>query len=281
MATLTAANVTARAPQGSPLRWLIADTLVFAGRNLSHVKELPEKLIEVTIQPIMFVLLFAYVFGGAIAVPGGSYREYLIAGIVVQSIAFGVMGPAITMATDLKEGVVDRFLSLPTSRLAYLMGHVTAELCTMSLAITVLSVTGLIIGWSTHTSVFEVVGAYALIFLFAAAIIWLGTLIGLFARSPDSVAGIVFTVIFPLTFLSNAFVPIGTLPTILEYIAAWNPVSVLIAAIRELWGNPTAPVNRSVWPLEHPVIASVGQCLLMLVVIVPVTLNRFKARTST
>src|SRR5688500_3721863 len=116
----------------------------------------------------------------------------------------------------------------------------------MSLAITVLTVSGLVIGWRTHTSVVEVVGAFALLFLFAAAIIWTGTLIGLFVRSPDAVAGVVFTVIFPLTFLSNAFVPIGTLPTVLEYIAAWNPVSVLIAAIRELWGNPVAPVDRNV-----------------------------------
>jgi ABC-2 type transport system permease protein len=275
---MTSVNRTA---SGSPMRWLLADTMVFAGRNLAHVKELPEKLIEVTIQPVMFVLLFAYVFGGAIAVPGGNYREYLIAGIVVQSIAFGIMGPAITMATDLREGVVDRFLSLPTSRLAYLMGHVTAELCTMSLAITVLTVSGLIIGWRTHTSVVEVLGAFALLFLFAAAIIWTGTLIGLFVRSPDAVAGVVFTAIFPLTFLSNAFVPIGTLPTVLEYIAAWNPVSVLIAAVRELWGNPVAPVDRNVWPLENPVIASVVQCILLLVVIVPMTLSRFRARTAT
>ena len=268
-------------PPGSPLRWLIADTLVFARRNLSHVKELPEKLIEVTIQPVMFVMLFAYVFGGAIAIPGGNYREYLIAGIIVQSIAFGVMGPAITIATDLKEGVVDRFLSLPTSRLAYLMGHVTAEMCTMSLAITVLSVTGLIIGWRTHTSVLEVLGAYGLLFLFGAAMIWMGTLIGLFVRSTDAVAGVVFTAVFPLTFLSNAFVPIGTLPTVLEYLAAWNPVSVLVAAIRELWGNPVAPVDRNVWPLEHPVIASLVQCAVLLLLIVPLTLNRFKRRTAT
>lgn len=268
-------------PQGSPLRWLVADTLVFARRNLAHVKELPEKLIEVTIQPVMFVLLFAYVFGGAISIPGGNYREYLMAGIIVQSVAFGVMGPAITIATDLKEGVVDRFLSLPTSRLAYLMGHVTAELCSMTLAITVLTVSGLIIGWRTHTGVVEVLAAFALLFLFAAAIIWMGTLIGLFVRSPDAVAGVVFTAIFPLTFLSNAFVPIGTLPTVLEYIAAWNPVSVLIAAVRELWGNPVAPVDRNVWPLEHPVIASVTLNVLLLVAIIPATLSRFKARTAT
>ncbi len=282
MATLSApaARVTAPA-QGNSLRWMITDTLVFAGRNLQHIRQLPEKLIEVTIQPLMFVLLFAYVFGGAIAIPGGSYREYLIGGILVQSLAFGLMGPAITIANDLNEGVIDRFLSLPTSRISYILGHVTAELMSMSLAMTVLSLTGLLIGWRTHTSVIDVVAAYALLLLFAASMIWLGTLIGLFVRSPDAVAGVVFTVVFPMTFLSNAFVPISSLPKVLEYAASYNPISILIAAVRHLWGNPAAPVTMHVWPLEHPVIAALAWCSLLIAVIVPLTLMRFKKRTST
>lgn len=261
-------------------RWLLADTLVFAWRNLQHVRQLPEKLIEVTVQPLMFVVLFAYVFGGAISVPGGTYREYLIGGILVQSLAFGIMGPATKVATDLGEGVIDRFLSLPTARVAYLLGHVLAELAGISLATTVLSVTGLLIGWRPHTSVFEVAAAYAILMLFASAMIWMGTVIGLTVRSPDAVAGVVFVVVFPLTFLSNAFVPIATLPRVLEYIAAYNPVSVLTAAVRHLWGNPVAPTSISVWPLEHPVISSIAWCLALLAVVVPLTLARFRQRTS-
>jgi ABC transporter DrrB family efflux protein len=276
---MTAAVLTGRS--GSTLRWLLADALVFARRNLEHTRQLPERLIEVTIQPVMFVMLFAFVFGGAIAIPGGSYREYLMGGILVQSLAFGLMGPAMKIATDMNEGVIDRFLSLPTSRIAYLLGHVIAELGGMTLATIVLSVTGLIVGWRTHSSVEEVVAAYALLILFASAMIWTGTLIGLFVRSPDAVAGVVFTVIFPLTFLSSAFVPIETLPQLLEHFAAYNPISVLIAAVRDLWGNPTAPVSQSVWPLEHPLIASIGWCAGILVIVVPLTLKRFKQRTST
>jgi ABC-2 type transport system permease protein len=266
--------------QRPSLRWLISDTLVFAWRNLQHVRQLPEKLIEVTVQPLMFVVLFAYVFGGAISVPGGTYREYLIGGILVQSLAFGLMGPAAKVATDLTEGVIDRFLSLPTARIAYLLGHVLAELAAISLAMTVLTLTGLLVGWRPHTSVFEVAAAYGILLLFASAMIWLGTLIGLTVRSADAVAGVVFVVVFPLTFLSNAFVPIATLPKVLEYIAAYNPVSVLTAAVRHLWGNPTAPTSLSVWPLEHPVIAAVGWCLLLLAIIVPLTLARFRQRTT-
>src|SRR6185295_17956182 len=209
MATMTGPALPSA--QGNSLRWLITDTLVFARRNLEHVRQLPEKLIEVTIQPLMFVALFAYVFGGAIAIPGGNYHEYLLAGILVQSLAFGLMGPAVSIANDLREGVIDRFLSLPTARVSYLFGHVTAEIMSVCIAMTVLSLTGLVIGWRTHTGVLDVVAAYALLLMFAAAMIWVGTLIGLFVRTPDAVAGVVFTLVFPLTFLSNAFVPISSL----------------------------------------------------------------------
>ncbi|HLF77879.1 MAG TPA: ABC transporter permease [Dehalococcoidia bacterium] len=276
---MTALSAPARG--GSSLRWLLSDALVFTRRNFEHTRQLPERLIEVTIQPVMFVLLFAYVFGGAIAIPGGSYREYLMAGILVQSLAFGLMGPAIKIAADLNEGVIDRFLSLPTSRLSYLLGHVIAEMSGMALATAVLSVTGLIVGWRTHAGIEEVIGAYALLMLFSASMVWAGTLIGLFVRSTDAVAGVVFTFIFPLTFLSSAFVPIETLPKILEYFAAYNPISVLIAAVRDLWGNPTAPISHSVWPLEHPLIASIGWCAGILAIVVPLTLVRFRQRTST
>jgi ABC-2 type transport system permease protein len=263
----------------STLRWLLSDTLVFAGRKLAHIRQLPEKLIEVTVQPVMFVLLFSYVFGGAIAVPGGNYREYLIAGILVQSLGFGLTGPATTIAQDLNEGVIDRFLSLPTARVAYLLGHVFAELAGMTLGMTILSLSGLVVGWAPHNGVLEVVAAYALLLLFASAMIWVGTLIGLAVRSTDAVTGVVFIVVFPITFLSNAFVPIGSLPKVLKYMAAYNPISSMSAAVRQLWGNPTAP-SGDFWPLEHPVIAALASCIILLVVIVPLTLARFRQRTT-
>ena len=264
----------------SAVRWFLADSLVFARRNIEQIRQVPEKLIDVTIQPIMFVVLFAYVFGGAIDVPGSNYREYLLGGILIQSLGFGLVGPATSIATDLTEGVIDRFRSLPVARSAYLFGHFLAELAGLALSILILSLAGLAIGWRTHTDIVHVAGGYLLLLAFASAVIWLGTLIGLSVRSPDAVMGIAFIGIFPLTFLSNAFVPIDTLPTALEYFAAYNPISVIVAATRELFGNPTAPISRSVWPLEHPVLAAVGWCVLMLAAGLPLALRRFRIVTT-
>ena len=256
------------------------DTRVFAGRNLQHIRQIPEKLLDVTVQPLMFVLLFSYVMGGAIAVQGGNYREYLIGGILLQSLAFGMAGPAVSMATDLTEGVVDRFRSLPTSRAAYLSGHVLAELAGMVLAVTVLLGAGLAVGWRAHTDALHIATALGLLLLFAAAMTWTGTLIGLSVRSADAVMGIAFTAVFPLTFVSNAFVPLETLPTVLQHVAVWNPVSVLVAAVRELFGNPEAPVPIDTWPMQHPVAAGFAYCVVILAIAVPLTLRKYRSRTS-
>jgi ABC transporter DrrB family efflux protein len=257
-----------------------SDSLVFAGRNLEHIRQIPEKLIDVTVQPLMFVLLFAYVFSGAINVPGGSYREYIIGGILIQSMAFGMTGPATTIATDLTDGVIDRFRSLPSSRTAYLFGHYLSELAGMALATVVLLGAGLIVGWRTDADVLHLGMVSVLLLLFASAMIWVGTLVGLMVRSPDAVMGIAFTVIFPLTFLSSAFVPIDSLPNVLQTVASWNPVSVVIGAVRELFGNPVAPLTKHTWPLDHPVAAALMYCAAVLAVVVPLTLHRYRSRTT-
>jgi ABC transporter DrrB family efflux protein len=265
--------------QGS-LVTLWSDALVYASRNIAHIRQIPEKLLDVTLQPLMFVLLFAYVFGGAIAVGGGSYREYVIAGILLQSLAFGMTGPATAISSDLTEGVIDRFRSLPASRAAYLLGHYMAELAGMVLSIVVLLGAGLVVGWRTHTDVGHVTGALLLLLLFASAMIWIGTWIGLKVRSTDAVMGVGFVVIFPLTFLSSTFVPIDTLPTALQYVAAWNPVSVMVGAVRELFGNPSLPTSVHSFPLEHPVPAAFLYCFVLLAIAVPASLRRYKVRTS-
>ena len=172
------------------LATLWSDAVVYAGRNIAHIRQIPEKLLDVTVQPLMFVLLFAYVFGGAIGVSGGNYREYVIAGILMQSLAFGLTGPATAIATDLTEGVIDRFRSLPATRAAYLLGHYLAELAGMALSIVVLLSAGLVVGWRTHTGVGHVTGALLLLLLFASAMIWIGTWIGLSVRSADAVMGV-------------------------------------------------------------------------------------------
>jgi ABC transporter DrrB family efflux protein len=256
------------------------DTMVFARRNLEHIRQIPEKLLDVTIQPLMFVLLFAYVFGGAIHVGGGNYREYIIGGILVQSLAFGMMGPATAIATDLTEGVIDRFRSLPARRAAYLLGHYVAELGGMALSIVVLLGAGLIVGWRTHQDVWHLGAAALLLLAFASAMIWVGTWMGMLVRSPDAVMGVAFVVVFPLTFLSSAFVPIESLPNALQWVASWNPISVMVAAVRELFGNPVAPVTKHTWPLEHPTLAAALCCAVVLAFGVVGALRRYKARTA-
>ncbi|MEO8553048.1 MAG: ABC transporter permease [Kofleriaceae bacterium] len=258
---------------------LFGDSLVFARRHVEHVRQIPEKLLDVTLQPIMFTLLFAFVFGGVIAIPDGNYREYLLGGVMIQSLSFGIMGPATSIATDVREGVVDRFRSLPVSPSSYLIGHILAELGATLLGVTILSLSGLIVGWGIYSSVLGGIAGYALVILFAFSMVWLGTWLGLVVRSPDAAQGIVFLVVFPATFLANTFVPLAGLSPVLRAIASWNPVSTLAAAVRELFGNPTALPPDAPWPLHHAVGASVGWCLLLLSIAVPLALRAFRKRT--
>ena len=259
---------------------LASDSFIFARRNLAHIRQIPEKLLDVTLQPIMFVLLFAFVFGGVIAVPGGNYREYLIAGILVQTIAFGVIGPGTSIATDLTEGIVDRFRTLPISRSAFLLGHMLAEFAGMALAITILSISGLIVGWRIESNPFHAVAGYAIMLCFALAIVWVGLLVGVSVRSPDAVMGVGFTVVFPLTFVASTFVPLGGLPGGLRQFAEWNPISSLAAAGRGQFGNPTAIPHDPAWPLTHPSSTACAWSAAILAVCVPLTIRRFRARTS-
>jgi ABC-type multidrug transport system permease subunit len=261
-------------------RHLVADSLVMARRNLEHVRQIPEKLLDVTLQPLMFVVLFAYVFGGVIAIPDGSYREYLIGGVLVQSLGFGIMGPATAIATDLGEGVVDRFRTLPTSRAAYLCGHVLAEIAASALAITILLIAGVIVGWGIYSDVPHALGGLGLVLLFAFAMVWLGTLLGLVVRSPDSAQGVVFLIVFPMTFLASTFVPLGGLSPVLRTIATWNPVTTLAGAVRELFGNPTGMPADAGWPLQHAVPLACGWAVLVLAISVPLAIRRFRTRTA-
>jgi ABC-2 type transport system permease protein len=263
------------------LRWLVSDAAVLAKRQFAHIRQIPEKLFDVTLQPVMFVLLFSFVFGNVIAVPGGGdYREYLIGGIIVQSLAFGMMGPGVSMATDLGEGIIDRFRSLPMSRPAYLLGHLTAEFAASVLAVAIMVISGLIVGWGISSTPLEAIGGFGLVLLLGISMVWLGTLIGVVVRTPDAVQGIAFVAVFPLTFVANTFVPVSGLPDGLRQFAEYNPVSSWAAGIRTLFGNPTAIPDGAAWPLQHSVLASVLWCIVVLAVAVPLTLRAFQNRTT-
>jgi len=266
--------------QATSLRWAVADGLAVARRNLVHVRQIPEKLIDVTLQPLLFVLLFAYVFGDSIAIPGTDYRSYVVVGIFVQTLTFAAGGTGSSMADDLRSGIVDRFRALPMARSAVLVGRTVADLGSTLIGLAVLSLSGLIVGWGIHSSAGEAVAGYALLLGFAFAMSWLGTLLGLLVRSPDAVMGAVFVTLFPLTFVSNMFVASDRLPGALQAIADWNPLSAVTAAVRDLFGNPGAVPADAPWPLQHPVAAAVLWCAAIVLVCAPLAVRRYRGAVS-
>jgi ABC-2 type transport system permease protein len=258
----------------------VHSTWVIARRGLKHMRRQPEALADATIQPIMFVVLFAYVFGGAIQVPGGDeggYKEFLMGGIFAQTLTFGVFGTAMALATDRTNGAVDRFRSLPIPRMSLLGGHAVASLLRSLLPIVLMSISGLIIGWRIHSSVGEAAAGYALMIAFSFAIIWLGVLLAATVGTPEAVQGIAFVVIFPLTFVASTFVPTSTLPSALRTVAEWNPVSAVAGALRHLFGNPggTAPPDAP-WSLQHPVTYSLIWIVAIVLISAPLGVRMYQ-----
>ncbi len=256
----------------------VGDTWVIARRGLVHIRRQPEALTDATIQPIMFVLLFAFVFGGAIHVPGGgSYKEFLMGGIFAQTIVFGAFGVAIALAYDRTNGAIDRFHSLPIARSSVLGGHAVASLIKSLLPILLMSITGFIIGWRIHTGLLSVLAAYGLMVGFSFAMIWVGVLLGSLVGSPEGVQGIGFVVIFPLTFIASTFVPARTLPPVLQTIAEWNPVSSLSGSLRHLFGNPGGePYPGGPWPIQHPVAYTVIWMVAIVLICAPLAVRGYQ-----
>ncbi|HEX6166605.1 MAG TPA: ABC transporter permease [Acidimicrobiales bacterium] len=236
-------------------RGVVHDAWVIARRGLVHMKRQPEALSDATIQPIMFVLMFGYVFGGAIDVPGGgSYREFLMGGIMAQTIVFTAFGVAMSIANDRKNQAVDRFRSLPIAKGAVLGGHAVANLLKSLLPIAIMSVSGLLIGWRIHSSVVEALAGYMLMVAFAFAMIWVGVVLGSLVGTPEGVQGIAFVALFPITFIASTFVPVASMPGPLKAVAQWNPVTTLSDALRELFGNPNTPTQAGdPWSIANPV----------------------------
>ncbi|RYU13708.1 ABC transporter permease [Nocardioides iriomotensis] len=265
-------------PEVSPPS-LLGASLIVVRRNLIHIKRMPELLLDVTIQPIMFVCLFAFVFGGSIAVSGSDYREFLVPGIMAQTMAFASFIVAIGLNTDLDKGLVDRFKSLPISRASILVGRSVSSLLHSSIGITVMALTGLAIGWRVHNGVLDTVLGFALLLLFGFAMIWLGILVGSMMRSVEAVNGFMFTVMFPITFVANTFAPTSNMPDWLATIAEWNPLSSLVQALRDLWGNGEPATADSAWPLHHPELVTVVWAVALTAIFMPLALRAFAARS--
>ncbi len=259
----------------------LGDGAVVAKRNLIKIKRVPDLIVFSTLSPIMFVLLFAYVFGSGIEVPGVSYKDFLMAGIFAQTVIFGATISGAALAEDMQKGIIDRFRSLPMARSAVLVGRTTSDLLNNLLVIVVMSLTGLAIGWRIHSSFFEALAGFGLLLLFAYALSWGMSIIGLMIRSPEIFNQASFMGVFPLTFIANTFVPTDNMPSVLKVIAEWNPVSSLTQAARELFGNtsPNVPTPDA-WPLQHPVLATLGWTAIMLLIFVPMAISRYKKAVS-
>lgn len=279
--TTTAPVDTTPLPAPSALSAAVGDTLTITRRNLTRLLRVPDSVVFGIIQSVMFVLLFRFVFGGAIEVPGGSYVEFLMGGIFVQTVAFSCATTTVAMSADLQGGIIDRFRSLPMARGAVLAGRTIADLGFGAITVLAMAITGLLVGWRTHSSPLMIIAGFALLGLFAYAFLWIGAVIGLSVRSVEvaQTAGLIW--LFPLTFLSNAFVPLETMSGWLQPIAAWNPISSVAAAIRELFGNlPPNYVAPEYWPLQNPILASVLWCLVILVAFVPLGVSRYRRAAS-
>jgi ABC-2 type transport system permease protein/oleandomycin transport system permease protein len=249
------------------MRRLVTDTLVIAERNLVRLPRAPDLLLAFTVQPIMFVLLFRYVFGGAIQTPGYSYVDFLIPGIIVQNIAFGGFVTALGLNEDVHKGLIDRFRSLPMARPAVLAGRTTADIVTNTLSMTVLLITGVIIGFSFHTDFWHAIAGVGLLLLFGYAFSWVFAFLGLLVSSPEAANSVGFIAVFPLTFISSAFVPVASMPEPLKSFAMVNPFTYVVDAMRSLWLG--APAGNYVW-------GAVVWSLVILAVFAPLAVARYR-----
>jgi ABC transporter DrrB family efflux protein len=271
-ATTTARPAAASGSVGSAAR----DGLVIMWRNLKRIPRIPELAIFAILQSIMFVLLFAFVFGGAIPLPGGgNYNEFLMPGIFAQNIVFACGITAIGITDDVQKGIVDRFRSLPMARSAFLSGRSLADVVYNAGILVVLMVTALFVGWTVRTGFAEFLAGVGLLLLFAFAMSWLGIFMGLNVPTVEVANQVIFTVLFPITFISNVFVPIETLPDWLQPIAEWNPTSTLTGSLRELWGNPN-PYATDSFPSQNPILVTLVWVAVFIVVFGPLTVRKYR-----
>jgi len=265
----------------SSLGLAFGDGAVVAKRNLIKIKRVPEVLIWTTMSPIMFVLLFAYVFGSSIQIGGGvTYREYLIAGVFVQTVIFGSTFTGAGLAEDMTKGIIDRFRSLPMAQSAVLIGRTGSDIFYNSISILVMTIAGLIVGWRISTGVVPAVGGFLLLLLFAYAVSWIMAYVGLKVSSVEVVQNASFMFIFPATFIANTFVRETELPAVLRTFAEWNPVSSVAQAVREAFGNLPAGPPPEPWSLRNPVLYSLVWIGIILAIFVPLSVRQYRKAAS-
>jgi ABC-2 type transport system permease protein len=254
------------------------DIFIITRRQLLLLSRVPEVLIFSTIQPVMFVLLFRYVFGGSIDTgqPGG-YVQLLMPGIFVQTVAFTLAGTASGLAEDMKKGLIDRFRSLPISQSALVIGRTLGDSLLNIVVLAVMGATGYLVGWRPSGGLINVALGFLFLLLFGYALSWVGVLVGLSAKDARVVQNVSFIVTFPLTFLSNAFAPTTGMPRALQYFAEWNPVSTMVAGCRELFGleNQFGATAGS-FPSENPLITSLFYMVVIMVIFIPLSVRKYR-----
>ena len=255
-----------------PVRF-VRETALLVGRSLRSIPRVPERLLDVTVQPIMFTLLFLYVFGSAIHIPGMRYQDYLLPGLIGQGLAFGVIGAGTATCSDFVSGVTDRFRSLPINRLSVIAAQVVGQMVEQVLGMVIVVGLGLLLGWHPHLTGPKLLELAGLILLGLFAFTWFGVLLGMLLRSTDAVQGLGFSLMLPLSFMAGTFVPIQGMKEVLRVIGEWDPISSLVAAVRQVCQGTHSSGS---WQLSHPVPAMVLWCVLIIVVCVPLALRRFR-----
>lgn len=257
----------------------LSDSLALIGRHLRHLSRVPERLLSVTLMPVMYVIVFGFLFGSAMRVKGGDYREYIMAGIFAQVMLANLQTTAVGVVDDLRNGLVDRFRSLPMSRYAVLIGRTVSDLLLSSIAVVVMSGVGYLIGWRVHTGVLRIAAAFGIILLLGLGAAWLGALLGLSLRNVEAVSAVMSMVMMPLTFLSSAFIPLSGLPGWLRAITVWNPLSAVVEAVRDLFGNPTS-VGDASFPSLHPIPVAVVLVAALIALAMPLAARRYRTAAA-
>jgi ABC-2 type transport system permease protein len=266
-------------PVASRLGSVVHDVVVMTRRNLVHIRREPAQLSDVTVQPVLFTLLFIYVFGSGVHLAGG-YKQFAVAGLLMLNLTTSAMGTAVGISTDLTTGVIDRFRALPMWRPAVLVGRSLADLLSATLCVLIVAATGLAIGWRAHGGVGAFLAALGVALLFSYSLSWACGCLGIVSKGPESAQGVGLIILFPLAIVSNAMVPTQGMPPWLRQVADWNPVSAVAAAIRDLLGNPNPSAAIHVWPMEHPVVAALAWSLVILAVFAPLAAHLYRKRIT-
>ena len=278
---LTPATPLARPQRSRGLSGQLRDVFVLTGRNLVHIAREPLQLSDVTVQPVLFTLLFVYVFGSGVVLPGGgSYKDFAIAGLLAMNLTTSAMGTAVGLSADLGSGVIDRFRTLPMWRPAVLVGRSLADLMTATICAAFVALTGLAIGWRPDAGAASIAAGFGIFLLFSYGLSWGCACLGMVSKSPESAQGVGLIILFPLAIVSNALVPTEHMPALLRTIADWNPVSAVTTASRKLLGNPNPSASIHAWPMQHALLASLLWSVALVAVFAPLAASLYRRRTT-